>query len=141
MKKERYVAYDQPMRMHDVGERYETENATGEWEWYELFATVEEAKSWVDSRKAEIEARGDAYEITDTKRGLDTLEYHDLIVSKEVWDEDAEDWVFAEEDPVYAIDTVPENVREAARASERSYWKYLDYEASEYHGIRYYLDA
>ncbi len=76
------------------------------------------------------------YEVTHTKRGLDSVEYHVMGIDRLVWDEDEEWW---EHDDSYedmdALDTITDELRKAIDEARSSYYSFLDYESGGYHGI------
>lgn len=135
-KNTRFVAYDQLMFMHGDGEKYQTDAEHDEYEDYEYFDTEKEAAEWIKARLKQLADESDLYHITKTHHGLDTVEYHDLIIDKEVYDEDCDDWdVDPQFESGHSTTTLPDEILAKAKASERSYWKYLDYEEDTYHGI------
>lgn len=127
----KYTAYDQKVFLAQYGEKY-GKRQDGEPDWQEDFDTLEEARAWADETAAKILRDGNGYNVIKTKRGLDTIEYHEVCVDAVEFDEDG-DAIGTE--CVYTASTLPGEVEEAARESERSYWRYLDYEADEYHGM------
>lgn len=132
----RFTAYDQLVLMRQVGERYETDNERDEPEDYEIFDTEDEAAKWIDARVAQLTEDGELYHITKTRRGLDSIEYHNLAIDREVYDAEWDEWNIDDDfESTHSTDTLPDEVRDAAFASERSYHKFLDYEADTYHGI------
>ena len=127
----KYTAYDQRVALVEYGERYE-KRQDNEPDWQEDFGTLEEARAWADETAAKILRDGNGYNVIKTKRGLDTIEYHEVMVERVELDEDGD---AVETECVYAVETLPPDVERAARESERSYWRFLDYEADEYHGM------
>ncbi len=139
----RFTANDYLVLMHSDGEKYTEENRYDEPEDYEYFDTEAEAAEWVKARIAQLTEENDLYHITETRRGLDSIEYHALMIERDVFDPEYDEWEIDESfESEHSTDTLPDEVRAAAEASQRSYWKYLDYEdnGEGYHGIAYYLD-
>lgn len=128
----KYTAYDQRVALVECGERYEEREASGEPDWQEDFDTLEEARAWADERAEKLARDGEGFNVVKTAHGLDTVEYHDVRVDAVELDEDGDEVGL---ECVYAVSALPGEIRKAARESERSYWRYLDYSADEYHGL------
>ena len=120
-KVKRWVAFDQKMIAHQYDESYMYEMDGNEWDCWEAYRTREEALEWCDSRLNELEEVGDTHEIIKTRRGLDTLLYHELYVmdTGESGDEDGE----------YELvhSTLTPDLQERLDHAQRTYHDYLDY--------------
>jgi hypothetical protein len=131
----RFTAYDQLMLMREVGERYQTDAARDEWEDFEEFGTEEAAAQWISDRLAKLTRDGDLYHVTPTRYGLDSIEYHELCIIREDYDPEYDEWVIVADYDGDVKTTLPDDVRDAALDSQKSYHAYLDYETNLYHGI------
>lgn len=124
----KYVVYEDKMMLAQQGERYVEmrENESAEL-CGEVFDTLDEAQEFLEST---VNSWDKPYEITRTKRGLDTVSYNCAWIQVEEYDDDG----MLEDDPIVleSYDSLPDEVRDAAMKHQREYWKFLDYEKDSY---------
>ena len=118
-----YIVYGTPMIAHQEGERYIHEMDGYESEEIKVFDTLDEAIAYAEG--VEI----DKPSVCHTKLGLDSVVYYDIDVYSSEYDEEHDDWLPFE--AVYHRSGMTDKWRDAMRAYEVSYWKWLDYESSD----------
>lgn len=122
----KYFVYEDKMMLAEYNERYVEmrENESAEIV-PEEFDTLEEAHAFLN----ELASAWDKYEIVRTKHGLDTIVYNVAWIEEEGY-EDGE--YIGDAVEVDRIESLPDNVREAAMKHQKDYWKFLDYEEDSY---------
>lgn len=131
--KTEYVIYVQRMIRHQEGERYEERPEYFGQESQEVgaYKTEAEGLAALEAYKPEL-----TYEIIHTGWGLDTIVFDEAELHKQTFEIDADGYEdLADSEFIAGANGIPEEVEKAAEEAKRSYWRYLDYEADEYHGI------
>ena len=121
----KYFVYEDKMMLAEYNERYVEmrENESAEIV-PEEFDTLEEAQAFLN----ELASTWDKYEIVRTKHGLDTIVYNVAWI-----EEGYEDGEYIDDAvEVDRIESLPDNIREAAMKHQKDYWKFLDYEEDSY---------
>ena len=116
-----YKGYIQKMCMKQQGEIYHIGPAADDYEDWEDFDNLEDAKAWAIAKAKEMRDSGEDHKVYHTRHGLDYIEYHDYGVIP----------LFPCEDEIefdYDND-------EAAEESVLSYHRFLDCEDDEYFGV------
>ena len=127
-----YKGYIQKMCMKQQGEIYHIGPAADDYEDWEDFDNLEDAKAWAIAKAKEMRDSGDDHTVYHTRHGLDYIEYHDYGVVPFFPYEDEIEFDY-DNDEVF--ETIPEDVRKAAEESVRSYHRFLDFEDDEYFGV------
>lgn len=126
-----YAVYRYEMLMHQYGESYTDERTGTESQDLGAFESEAEALQLLDSIKGEL-----AYEITRTKSGLDSIAYDEACVNKELVEVDEDGYEdLLESETLHVVSGLPDEVRDAAYKSQRTYHEYLDYQEDGYLGI------
>ena len=122
----KYFVYEDKMMLAEYNERYVEmrENESAEIV-PEEFDTLEEAQAFLN----ELASAWDKYEIVRTKYGLDTIVYNVAWIEKESYEDGK---YIGDAVEVNRVESLPDNVREAAMKHQREYWKFLDYEEDSY---------
>ena len=126
-----FTLYLHKALLHQVGERYCEEAMGTESQDMGVYGTEAEGLAALEALRPQLE-----YEVTKTRRGLDSIEFDEVELHKEIVEVDEHGYEdLLDSDVVASERGVTDEIMEAAYKAERSYWKYLDYEADEYHGI------
>lgn len=126
-----YALYLHKVLLHQVGESYREEAVGTESQDMGVYDTEAEGLAALAALKPQLE-----YEVTKTHRGLDSIEFDEAELHKEIVEVDERGYEDLLDSEVVASESgVTDEVMEAAYKAEQSYWKYLDYETDEYHGI------
>ena len=132
-KKTIFSIYSQNMLFCQEGERYveRPESYGAESQELGVYDTEAEALAAFEGFKSEL-----SYEVIHTKSGLDTIAFDEITLNKELLETDDDGYEdIIESETLASAQGMTEEVRQAARKSELSYWAYLDYEEDGYVGI------
>lgn len=130
-----YSVYRYQMLMHQYDESYTEDQVGTESEDLGTFGTEAEALALLESIKG-----GLSYEITDTRRGLDSITFDEACVNRETVEVDADGYEdLLDSETLHVASGLPDDVKAAAYKSQGSYHAYLDYEEEGYLGIRDFM--
>lgn len=129
--KTQYALYTHEMLLHQVGERYQEEAVGCESQEIGFYETKAEALAALAAIKPSL-----SYEIIKTVSGLDSIQFDEAVVMMETVTVDEDGYEDLLDSETVATESgMPEEVRNAADKSMRSYWAYLDYEENGYIGV------
>lgn len=124
-----YAVYADHMLLCEYAEHYiekrEHETASTH-EVEEVFETLGKAKAFLEEV---VDSWSEPYEIIHTKRGLDTIRYNSVWIEKETIDGDG---YVMKSLTIECVNSLPDDVHDAAMKHQREYWEYLDYQRGSY---------